>query len=480
MTRVARVMLCLLVLALPGTGGAHADVSARLRSAMGFPEVTRTEGQKTLALQSDLAWIGFYHGAFDGVAGPELRSALSAYQTSLGKTDLSADDRQRLRRLAQEATDAARMKRVELDWTGIAMTLPIGYLETPELIGTNLLDVFYAGRSALDLSVTMFRGTETLGIDALLQTWADVARTSDETGEVLAHERDGQSGILVIRQGGLRHYFVFGVQRGDWRGVKVSVLDRDAASAGPLLALVLSRIDLFHGPGVRKSEIRSRVRSGDYPGAIERPAWFHDMISNGSGSIVSFRGDILTNFHVVSNCASLTVNGNPAFLVGTDFRVDLALIRSEKFEGKTPVQMREGSAVLGEGVYVTGYPVFDLSPAVNLTSGVVSSSVGMMGNRSHIQITAPVQPGNSGGPVFDSSGVQIATVVSKITAGAQVRRNVENMAFVIRSSEAIEFLNRFGVTPIVTDRPAGQDLTARTDRIRQMRDQTVRVECHDP
>lgn len=476
MIRLAQVMV---VLALLGAGAAQADVSARLRAAMGFPDVTRTEGQKTLALQSDLAWIGFYHGALDGVAGPDLRSALNAYQTSLGKTDLSADDRKRLRRLAQEATDAARMKRVELDWTGIAMTLPIGYLETPELTGTDLLDVVYAGHSAVDLSVTMFRGTENISIDSLLETWAELARKSEEKTDILARERDGDSGILVLRQEGVRNYFVFGVQRGDWRGVRVSVQDQDAASAGPLLAQVLSNIDLFKGPGVRKSEIRSRVQSGDYPGAVEKPAWHHDMIGNGSGSIVSFRGDILTNYHVVSGCASLTVNGNPALLVGTDYRVDLALIRSGKFEGKTPVRLREGSAALGEGVYVMGYPVFDLSPAVNLTSGVVSSSVGMMGNRSHIQITAPVQPGNSGGPVFDKTGVQIATVVSKITSGAQVRRNVENMAFVIRSSEAIDFLHRFGVVPIVTDRPAPQGAGDQPDMIRQMRDQTVRVECHD-
>ena len=61
-----------------------------------------------------------------------------------------------------------------------------------------------------------------------------------------------------------------------------------------------------------------------------------------------------------------------------------------------------------------GFPVFDVSQSINITDGIVSSTVGLRGDRTHVQITAPVQPGNSGGPVLDRHGAQVAVVVSKV------------------------------------------------------------------
>ncbi len=104
--------------------------------------------------------------------------------------------------------------------------------------------------------------------------------------------------------------------------------------------------------------------------------------------------------------------------------------------------------------------------------------LGCRGDRSQIQITAPVQPGNSGGPVLDQHGAQIAVVVSKVSTTLQLRRNIENIAWVIRAREALTFMKRFGVSPIETSRSASQ-LEPIQDRIVDWRQQTVRIECHD-
>jgi S1-C subfamily serine protease len=209
------------------------------------------------------------------------------------------------------------------------------------------------------------------------------------------------------------------------------------------------------------------------------PEWQRTMIGNGSGSLVSTAGHVLTNHHVVSGCARLTVNGSGAALLGSDIRLDLALLRVPGLSGRTPVRFAERPAQLGDEIFVLGYPVFSLSPALNATDGIVSSPVGLEGDRTNIQITAPVQPGNSGGPVLSVGGAQVAVVASKVTSELRDRQNIENIGWVIRGAEAEAFLRRFDVRPLRAGdgfrRPDGP----LSEQMREWRRFVVRIECHD-
>jgi S1-C subfamily serine protease len=69
---------------------------------------------------------------------------------------------------------------------------------------------------------------------------------------------------------------------------------------------------------------------------------------------------------------------------------------------------------LGEEVYVAGYPYNSLLEGFNFTSGNVSSLVGFKKNSSNFKITAPVQPGNSGGPILNAQSAVIGVVVARI------------------------------------------------------------------
>ena len=67
--------------------------------------------------------------------------------------------------------------------------------------------------------------------------------------------------------------------------------------------------------------------------------------------------------------------------------------------------MNTTTSEVGEEVFVLGYPLTaTMGDEIKLTTGVISSKSGFQGDISQYQISAPVQPGNSGGPLFDSKG----------------------------------------------------------------------------
>jgi S1-C subfamily serine protease len=78
-------------------------------------------------------------------------------------------------------------------------------------------------------------------------------------------------------------------------------------------------------------------------------------------------------------------------------------------------------ADVGEDVFVLGYPLTQaLGNEIKLTNGIISSRTGYQGDVANYQISAPVQPGNSGGPMFDSKGNVIGIVVAGVPGAENV------------------------------------------------------------
>jgi S1-C subfamily serine protease len=105
-------------------------------------------------------------------------------------------------------------------------------------------------------------------------------------------------------------------------------------------------------------------------------------------------------------------------VIDVDASADLALLKTEATPHNAPLQLRQGRGVrLADSVVVAGYPLVGLlSSGLNVTIGSVSALAGPGDDRRLIQITAPVQPGNSGGPLLDTSGNVVGVVVSKLNA----------------------------------------------------------------
>jgi S1-C subfamily serine protease len=179
------------------------------------------------------------------------------------------------------------------------------------------------------------------------------------------------------------------------------------------------------------------------------------IVSTGTGFFVSEDGFAITNAHVVTGCTKIRARrpSGAEFdlqLIAFDAGLDLALLKGSK-SGATAL-FRKGSPPLGEAIIVYGFPlVGTLSIAGNLTTGAISSLAGIGEDQSRIQITAPVQPGNSGGAVLDEAGNVVGVVQSKLNASRaqQINGDIpQNINFAIKGSVAQQFLLSKGVKVI--------------------------------
>ena len=178
------------------------------------------------------------------------------------------------------------------------------------------------------------------------------------------------------------------------------------------------------------------------------------VMVTGSGFFVSAEGDLVTNNHVIKGCANATITGRgTAHLVAKDAKNDLALLRldAKPAEPLKPAAFRTTPLQLGEAVYVLGFPYAGaLDNGVNFTNGLISSVAGMDNDTTEFQMTAAVQPGNSGGPVLDGAGALLGVTVARmndIAALVATRSVPQSVNFGIKGDVAASFLRVNGVEP---------------------------------
>lgn len=196
--------------------------------------------------------------------------------------------------------------------------------------------------------------------------------------------------------------------------------------------------------------------------------------ASGSGFRVA-KGIFLTNHHVISNCNRLTINGIAALASNVDSRSDLALL-SAAVPGPNVI-LRSQRVSIGESVAVVGYPLRGLLSGFNMTMGHLSSLSGPGGNTSLLQTSAPVQQGNSGGPMLDSAGHLLGVVVSKLDAleTAKLTGDIpQNVNFAINVNVLRSFLDASGVEYETAQSEKSLASTVIAERARGF---TVLVEC---
>jgi uncharacterized protein len=225
--------------------------------------------------------------------------------------------------------------------------------------------------------------------------------------------------------------------------------------------------------------------------------------STGSGFFVSKLGHVLTNEHVVRNCGSVTVGDNAkkqvsVTVVETDMRNDLALLRISttkmaSTETKSLIRklgielvpiaseglLRSEDVELGESVLVAGYPYGEVfSDAIKVTGGMVSANRGMGDDTGQFQMDAAVQPGNSGGPIYDEKGSIVGVVISqlnKLKVAKAIGSLPENVNFGIKASAVRQFLTSSGLPTKWSSR--SQSMSTK-DLAKIAKNQTVMVVCN--
>lgn len=201
--------------------------------------------------------------------------------------------------------------------------------------------------------------------------------------------------------------------------------------------------------------------------------------SFGTGFFVNNQGYILTNDHVVTGCRKLTNrDGKPLRIMYRDVGADLALLKTDTLPSSSAVFRTGPVPKVGDTVVAFGFPLPDiLSSEGNVSTGVLSATSGLQDDPRFVQISAPVQPGNSGGPLFDSSGHVIGVVVAKLDAlkVARVTGDVpQNVNFAVHWAEVRAFLDTQGVRyqkePSLRN-SATRDIAATASRI------SVAIDC---
>lgn len=180
------------------------------------------------------------------------------------------------------------------------------------------------------------------------------------------------------------------------------------------------------------------------PGYEPKQAKKEKGFATGTGFFISERGHVLTNFHVVADSKELkvvTAEGKTlaASIVKLDPANDIALIR---VDAPSPA-LHLGSAHemrRGDSITALGYPLIELQgQEMKATFGRVNALSGAGGDVRYFQIDAPIQPGNSGGPVLDERGqvVGIATATASTIGVARAKGYLpQNVNYAVKASYA--------------------------------------------
>jgi S1-C subfamily serine protease len=193
---------------------------------------------------------------------------------------------------------------------------------------------------------------------------------------------------------------------------------------------------------------------------------------------------LLTNNHVVKECRGPIKVRYPdkpwssARISGADDTNDLALLDTEM--ESLSVAGFHLQPRLGESVAAYGFPYASvLSSSGNFTLGNVTSLTGMKDDTRFVQMSTPIQPGNSGGPLLDMSGSVVGVVVAQLNAllVMQADQSVpQNVNFAIQAPIVINFLAVKGVSPKLESSNTGRTMSP-SDVADLAKQVTVQVYC---
>jgi uncharacterized protein len=240
-----------------------------------------------------------------------------------------------------------------------------------------------------------------------------------------------------------------------WFNLSAAQGDKKAEKARNAVGKLLSKGQLSEAQRLSRnwkpkaSTVKKRAETSKGPVSAEKK-------SSGTGFYISGNGHILTNFHVIKGCKKLSIHSpfgssGTATVIAKNKRDDLALLKTTRKNSSIATFRAGASPRIGEQVIVYGFPLAGLlSSSGNLVIGNLSALSGIRNDPRHYQITAPVQPGNSGGPLLDESGRIIGVVVSKLNA-ALVAKAIgdipQNVNFAIKSSTVLGFVEASGLLP---------------------------------
>lgn len=201
-----------------------------------------------------------------------------------------------------------------------------------------------------------------------------------------------------------------------------------------------------------------------------------ELWATGTAFVVSPTGDMVTNYHVIEGCEEVRVDEfGQVSIEAFDVDNDLALLKARTDAPLEVAVFRSMPKVSrGEAIVVIGFPLHGtLSSFGNVTDGMISALSGFNDDFREYQFSAPIQPGNSGGPLLDRSGHVIGVVSSELVSES-AEDVPQNVNFAIKSSIVEAFLGAYGVDFSVM--PSDESLDV-SEIATEAEDHTFLVEC---
>lgn len=197
------------------------------------------------------------------------------------------------------------------------------------------------------------------------------------------------------------------------------------------------------------------TNGNNFPITSSTPDDDFQITGSGSGFAITNEGLIATSYHVVEDASKIQirgVNGNfdityKAKIISFDKNNDLAIIKIDdsKFQeiDEIPYSITNRVAEVGENIFVLGYPLRAImGDEIKLTNGLISSKSGFQGDVTSYQISATVQAGNSGCPLFDEAGNVIGIINARLF--------VESAAYGVKTPYLIMLLSSIDNPPTLS------------------------------
>lgn len=394
-----------------------------------------------IALQRALAWYGFYQGGLDGAYGKGTRGSMALWQEANGfEVTGVLTSHQRATLIANYDADQAEFgfqTQTEAE-AGIEITLPMALITFE---GYEPPFVRYAEKDGSGLQIMLI--SEPGGVEALHGLY-DILQTLEVVPAEGERARTDDSFTISAASATVQSYAYAETRDGMVKGYLVVWKPQDAERMGRILPALQASFrpvgDKALDPGLVPME--EAARAGLLAGLeVRRP-----KLSR-SGFYVDAAGTVLTTAEAVANCSRVTLDHDTeADLRRVDAATGLALLTPRAplapaavagFVAATP---RPGTEMA-----VAGYSYEDKLPAPVLTFGTFEEDKGLAGETGIARLSAPVLPGDAGGPVMDPTGGVVGMLLPG--GGPQGKALPAGVSFMASAATVTALLSAEGIVP---------------------------------
>ncbi len=385
-----------------------------VRDAKASEAALDADGRK--ALQTAMAWYGFYEGGIDGAFGPGTRNSMAAWQEANGFEATGVlTTKQRAALVGNYQADQAEFgfASVSEPEAGIEITLPLALVQFDHYEPPF---VHYTEKAGSGLKVILI--SEPGNQDSLSGLY-DVLQTLEVVPAEGERSKSEKSFAINAASSKVQSYAYAEVKNGMVKGYLVVWNPVDSERMSRILPALKSS---FRGVGDRALDpglvpMDAATRSGLLAGMeVKLPELSR------SGFFVDAAGTVVTTVEAVAQCGRVTLDhATEARVVAQDQATGVAILQPEKpLAPRAFARLSSGAVRLGSEIAVAGYSYEDKLPAPVLTFGTLEEEKGLNGEAGLSRLAAPVLPGDAGGPVLDGTGAVLGMLLPPAVKGAKL------------------------------------------------------------